>query len=176
MKYLEKCFIKNCESVGDTVFTQLKQQECNGLNAYIYKREKKGFLKYEAFVAKRRYKGQALPGGNVEQEDREQYPTANHFGFTAKEFGTLIAAQIFFESLLNKPLKIPSSPLSPLDYPITTWTASDLMAANPSWTKAKIYAQIKKDFKSGKIKKLRVDESKCVKGQRSMTYCLFNKA
>ena len=80
MKLLEKQFVKNCDGVGDTTFTQLKKKEVNGKNIYIYSREKPNWLRYEVFIAKQRFKGQPLPGGAVETEDREQYPTANSFG------------------------------------------------------------------------------------------------
>ena len=54
MKLLEKEFVKNCEGVGDTTFKQMKKQESNGLNVYIYNRTKEGFDTYEVFVSKRR--------------------------------------------------------------------------------------------------------------------------
>lgn len=38
---------------------------------------------YEAFFVKRRYKGEPLPGGLFEKEDREVYPSHGQFGFTA---------------------------------------------------------------------------------------------
>ena len=50
MKLLEKQFVKNCDGVGDTTFTQLKKKEVNGKNIYIYSREKPNWLRYEVFI------------------------------------------------------------------------------------------------------------------------------
>jgi hypothetical protein len=47
---------------------------------------------YEAFLIKRRYKGQPLPGGMFEREDREVYPSLGQFGFSAFDCKTEAAA------------------------------------------------------------------------------------
>ena len=132
MKLLEKEFVKNCEGVGDTTFKQMKKQESNGLNVYIYNRTKEGFNTYEVFVSKRRFKGQPLPGGNVEAEDREQYPTANHFGFTAKEVKTMAQAEVEFKKFLNKNNKEEEPQVKlVLSYP-PRFSMKDLLVSNPS--------------------------------------------
>jgi hypothetical protein len=104
MKLLEQTFVKNFDRSGDNTFTQVKTVPTPSLNTYIYRRERMdgSFVSYEVFVAKRRYKGDKLPGGLVEAEDRERYPTANDFGFTAKEFKNLSSAESYFDELVEK--------------------------------------------------------------------------
>lgn len=90
--------------MGDNTFTQVKMVPTVTLNAYIYRRERMdgSFVAFEVFVAKRRFKGQPLPGGLFEEEDREQYPTANNFGFTAKETKSMIQAEKFLAEFVEK--------------------------------------------------------------------------
>ena len=104
MKLLPNKFVKNYDKMGDNTFTQVKMVPTVTLNAYIYRREKMDgtFVSFEVFVAKQRFKGQPLPGGVVEAEDREQYPTANNFGFTAKEAKGMPAAESFLTEFVEK--------------------------------------------------------------------------
>ena len=104
MKLLEQTFVKNFDKCGDNAFTQVKTAPTPSLNTYLYRRDLMdgSFVSYEVFVAKRRYKGDKLPGGLVEAEDRERYPTANDFGFTAKEFKNLSSAESYFDELVEK--------------------------------------------------------------------------
>lgn len=104
MKLLPDSFVKNYDRCGDNTFTQVKMVPTVTLNAYIYKRTKMDgtFVSFEVFVAKQRFKGQPLPGGVVEAEDREQYPTANNFGFTAKEAKGMGAAEMFLAEFVVK--------------------------------------------------------------------------
>jgi len=104
MKLIESKFVSNHEKMGDTTFERIKMLEVNGLNVYIFKRSRKdgSFTSFETFIAKRRYKGQPLPGGAVEAEDREQYPKGNAFGFTAKESRHLPMAEIHFNEFVQK--------------------------------------------------------------------------
>jgi hypothetical protein len=104
MRLLPQSFVKNYDKCGDNIFTQVKMVPTVTLNAYIYKRTKMDgtFVSFEVFVAKQRFKGQPLPGGVVEAEDREQYPTANNFGFTAKEVKGMGAAEAFLTEFVEK--------------------------------------------------------------------------
>ena len=104
MKLLDIEFVKNVDKSGDNKFVQVTMLPTSPLNAYIYRREKMDgtFVSFEVFVAKRRYKGQPLPGGLFEECDREQYPTANNFGFTAKEFKNFSSAESFLGELVKK--------------------------------------------------------------------------
>ena len=172
MKLLEKEFVKNCEGVGDTTFKQMKKQESNGLNVYIYNRTKEGFNTYEVFVSKRRFKGQPLPGGNVEAEDREQYPTANHFGFTAKEVRTMAQAEVEFQKFLNKNDKEEEQQVKlVLSYP-PRFSMKDLLVSNPSWTQPSAYVQLQKDIKDGKIKEVARVKSATGRGKPSVIYSI----
>lgn len=174
MKLLEKSFVKNCEGVGDTLFTQLKKQESNGLNVYIYHRTKEGFSTYEVFVARQRLKGQPLPGGNVEQEDREQYPTANHFGFTAKEVKTLGRAEIVFNEFLNKREENDEEPkIVSLKYPKNNFSMKDLLVANTDWSYPKAYLQVKKDVENGLVKEVKRVKSESGRGKPSVIYSII---
>ncbi len=104
MKLLPKSFVKNYDKMGDNTFTQVKMVPTVTLNAYIYRRERMdgSFVAFEVFVAKQRMKGQPLPGGLFEEEDREQYPTANNFGFTAKESKSMEQAEKFLAEFVEK--------------------------------------------------------------------------
>lgn len=104
MKLLPKSFVKNYDKMGDNQFSQVKMVPTVTLNAYIYRRERMdgSFVAFEVFVAKQRMKGQPLPGGLFEEEDREQYPTANNFGFTAKESKSMVQAEKFLAEFVEK--------------------------------------------------------------------------
>jgi hypothetical protein len=172
MKLLEKEFVKNCEGVGDTTFKQMKKQESNGLNVYIYNRTKKGFNTYEVFISKRRFKGQPLPGGNVEAEDREQYPTANAFGFTAKEVRNMAQAEVEFQKFLNKNDKEEDKEVKAgLNYP-ARFSMKDLLVSNPSWTQPSAYVQLQKDIKDGKIKEVARVKSATGRGKPAVIYSI----
>ena len=171
MKLLEKQFVKNCDGVGDTTFTQLKKKEVNGKNIYIYSREKPNWIRYEVFIAKQRFKGQPLPGGAVEAEDREQYPTANSFGFTAKEVTTLERAEIVFNEFISK--KDDSAPevtQSTLNYSAGKFTMKDLLLNNPTWSQPRAYIQIQKDIKAGLIKEVDRVKNANGRGKPSVVY------
>ena len=81
MKTLERQFVANHEKTGNHTFFQLQRTD----KVALYKRitEDGKLFGYEVFRIKTRLKGQALPGGGVEAEDREVYPKANAFGNNA---------------------------------------------------------------------------------------------
>lgn len=78
MKVLEQTFIGNYDKSGNNNFYQIKRTD----TVAMYKREPldKKFITYEVFVIKTRLKGQSLPNGLFELEDRECYPGASSFG------------------------------------------------------------------------------------------------
>lgn len=102
MKQLPKKFVKNCDHVGNTTFVEVKREG----NVAMYQRiNKDGTTRsYEVFVVKTRLKGQPLPNGTVEAEDREVYPGAKGFGRYAFDCKTLDHAESRFE-YLQKNLK-----------------------------------------------------------------------
>lgn len=175
MKLLEKKFVKNCEGVGDTTFEQIKKQSVGSVNVYIYNRykENKSFNKFEVFIAKQRFKGQPLPAGNVEAEDREQYPTANAFGFTAKEANTLIAAESFFKEFVKK-ANAKEGDESPkragLDYPKGNFSMKDLLAKNSDWSQPSAYIQVRKDIDAKVVKEVGRVKSESGRGKPSVVY------
>ena len=100
MKKLEKQFVMNADKVGDNKFIQVKRTD----DVAMYRRERlNGEVKgYEVFIVKRRYKGDPLPGGQVEKEDRECYPGANAFGKFAYDCRTEEAAEERYEQMIRK--------------------------------------------------------------------------
>jgi len=100
MKMLQKEFTANYDKCGNHKFTQIRKE--NGVA--IYKRTKAdGSVKgYEVFIVKTRKKGDKLPGGLVEKEDRECYPGAAAFGRHAYDCKTEAAADERFEQLVRK--------------------------------------------------------------------------
>jgi hypothetical protein len=97
-------FESNHECMGTMRFVQIKKVQTPSLNCYIYRREKLDgtFFSYEVFIAKVRHAGDKLPGGLVELEDREVYPKASAFGFTAKEVKGMGAAEAFLAEFVEK--------------------------------------------------------------------------
>lgn len=104
MKLIDRQFVKNYDKNGDMTFTQVKMVETPSLNCYIYRRDRMDgtFFSYEVFYSKRRHKGDKLPGGLVEAEDREVYPTCNSFGFNAKETNDIHRAEQFLSEFVKK--------------------------------------------------------------------------
>lgn len=79
--------------------TQLKRNEHVALYSVT---NKHGVLKgYEVFYIKKRLKGQPLPGGIVEAEDREVYPSANGFGKIAWSIRSLDYAEKRFQEMTD---------------------------------------------------------------------------
>jgi hypothetical protein len=104
MKLLPDSFESNHECMGTMRFVQIKKVPTPSLTAYIYRREQLDgtFFSFEVFVSKVRHKGDKLPGGAVEAEDREVYPKASAFGFTAKEVKGMGAAEAFLTEFVEK--------------------------------------------------------------------------
>ena len=83
------------------IFRQLKRNDKVALYARVV--ESSGHTEgYEVFHIKMRLKGQALPGGLFEQEDREVYPAAGSFGKTAWMTNDLLRAEQHFEELTKE--------------------------------------------------------------------------
>ena len=104
MKLLDTSIETNADCMGTMRFVQIEKVETPSLNCYIYRREQLDgtFFSYETFIAKRRHKGDKLPGGLVELEDRERFATKNDFGFTAKEAKSLGVAKDFLVEFVAK--------------------------------------------------------------------------
>jgi len=100
MKKLEKSFVGNYDRVGNTRFVQVKRTN----TVAMYRREHMdGQLKsYEVFLVKTRKKGDALPNGAVEKEDRECYPGTSAFGRIAYDCKTESQAEERYDELINR--------------------------------------------------------------------------
>lgn len=90
----------NADKCGDHRFILVKRTE----DVAMYRRERlDGIIKsYEVFIVKKRYKGDPLPGGNVESEDRECYPGSASFGKIAFDCKTEDRAEVRYEELIKK--------------------------------------------------------------------------
>ena len=177
MKLIEKKFIKNYDQVGECDFTQMEMHETPKVNVYIYKREKPGFLRFETFIAKRRYKDQPLPGGKVEAEDRECYPTANHFGFTAWEFCDITTAKDKVKHILSRlddmqvdEAGVKKAKRPELIYPKGKWTMKDVVKINPLWSHALAYQQVQKCIKELQCVEIVPAEPFTGKGRQAIVY------
>ena len=87
--------------INARILNQLKRND----KAALYQRivEKSGKSEgYEVFSISMRHKGDALPGGMVEAEDREVYPSAGSFGRTAWHHWNLKVAETRFEELTRE--------------------------------------------------------------------------
>lgn len=100
MKKLEKTFVGNYDRVGNTRFVQVKRTR----EVAMYRRENMdgSVRSYEVFLVKTRKKGDALPNGAVEKEDRECYPGTSAFGRIAYDCKTEDQAETRYEELIER--------------------------------------------------------------------------
>jgi hypothetical protein len=207
MKLLPDTFVKNYDKVGDNTFTKVKSQTTEKFTVYIYRRDDMNgnFRKFEVFFAKRRFKGQALPNGTVEEEDREQYPTANSFGFSAKETNTIQMAERFFSEFVDKmnrnedtvedddfteqvksKLEVETKTSGvrgrkrierpDLVYPTgVQFLMKQLLATNSEWTQPLAYQQIQKDMAEGVLVEVGRVKSDSGRGKPSVAYMVVTK-
>ena len=84
---------------GAVTLTQIKRTD----TVALYQRTQKNGAPggYEVFIIKKRLKGQPLPGGLFELEDREVYPSANSFGKTGWAPGSLWHAMKIYNELVT---------------------------------------------------------------------------
>lgn len=100
MKKLEKKFTANYDKVGNNIFTQVKRTDDVALYHRTYM---DGTHKsYEVFIVKKRFKGEPLPGGLTEKEDRECYPGSSSFGRYAYDCKNESQAEDRYDELLVK--------------------------------------------------------------------------
>ena len=84
--------------------TQLKRTDTTALYSVTDKRGV--IIGYEVFIVKKRLKGQPLPGGLFEEEDREVYPSANSFGRIAWAPANLSEAERRYNELCSPAVKL----------------------------------------------------------------------
>jgi hypothetical protein len=100
MKKLEKTFVGNYDRVGNTRFVQVKRTK----EVAMYRRENMdgSVRSYEVFLVKTRKKGDSLPNGAVEKEDRECYPGTSAFGRIAYDCKTEDQAESRYDELIER--------------------------------------------------------------------------
>jgi hypothetical protein len=101
MRTLDKEFTMAPDKGGLMEFNLIKREG----DVALYKRSRPGSEsnpEFEVFLVKKRFKGQPLPGGVFEKEDRECYPGAASFGKTAFFCNTLGNAEKKFLQLRAK--------------------------------------------------------------------------
>jgi len=104
MKKLEKSFVGNYDRVGNTRFVQVKRTS----DVAMYRRENMdgSVRSYEVFLVKMRKKGDPLPNGAVEKEDRECYPGSAVFGRIAYDCKTEDQAEARYEELIERAVEL----------------------------------------------------------------------
>ena len=148
----------------------LKQVKRNEMVA-IYERFRHNGTQegYEVFIIKKRLKGQALPGGLFELEDREVYPSAGQFGKTAWHVMTLERANEEFEEYSKAPLtEEEEAEENKLNLPEGEFTVKEVIELNDTnYISASLF--VKAGVADGSIKYLR-EERRNVKGKPSKIY------
>jgi hypothetical protein len=104
MKKLEKSFVGNYDRVGNTRFVQVKRTA----DVAMYRRENMdgSVRSYEVFLVKMRKKGDPLPNGAVEKEDRECYPGSAVFGRIAYDCKSEDQAEARYEELIERAVEL----------------------------------------------------------------------
>ena len=119
-----------------------------------------GLHGYEVFKIKTRLKGDPLPGGNVEKEDRECYPGSASFGITAWFFSCEKSAHFAFNRLMADLSVIPDDDSIPtvktaesvkITPPDGVFTIKDLVKVYNE-PRATIYRKVQELVKNGSVK------------------------
>lgn len=167
MKKLETEFVKNCDSVGNTTFKQLRKQD--GVALYERLKGDEHFC-YEVFVVKTIKAGTPLPGGKKVEEDYEQYPGAAQWGKTAWSPKTLDKAEDMFDKLVKKLKSEEGQPKRRgrksktvnLVLPSGNFTMK-MLIAETGYTQAILYPRLQKLLKEGVV--VEVDRTKPENGR-----------
>ena len=138
MRLLQETFESNFDKSGLQTFEQVQRRVgSDGKEYAMYKRTRQNGTVhgYEIFQVKTRLKGQPLPGGMFEAEDRECYPGAGSFGKTAWDFSRIETASVAFENVIEtgKPFKIAEPTASDVHTP-TKNVRIDLTNVNTQFT------------------------------------------
>ena len=144
---------------------------------------------FEVFLVKIRHKGDALPGGAVEAEDREVYPGSSAFGRIAWHVTDKAAAEKLFDKLVNgEPVEdvpveavtdetpeTPSQPKTPtvILLPVGEFSVKDLAESNKVEYPI-AYLFVKDQLEKKLIQVLR-EERRSVKGKPTKIYGKTNQ-
>lgn len=97
---LERIWTGDSQGANPVTHRQVKRTDRVAMYSCHHKNVEKP-IGYEVFLVNKRLKGQPLPGGVFEEEDREVYPSANSFGKIAWYCSTLESAEKRFNELTN---------------------------------------------------------------------------
>lgn len=169
MKELEKEKQWSGDGYGAN-FVMLRQVKRNERAAIYARHTEKGtrFDGYEVFEIKKRLKGQPLPGGGCEAEDREVYPSANSFGKSAKHVMDMKKAEFWFNEFTKKASEDTETEAVTFTIPVKEFTTGELAEAN-SITYNEAQAFLKSCLANNSIKFLR-KERRNARGKESSIY------
>lgn len=190
----------NADKCGVQSFIQLDRTE----NTACYKRVREDgrVFGYEVFKVKIRHRGDPLPGGSVEAEDRECYPGASSFGRTAWSYRSEKYALLKHDELVKKLTAVeieeteneaePSVENVPVVddgtpkrrgrvaairpafvVPENKFTLKDLIPLNPGYTPALIYVEVQKLVQTSVVALIGHVEKK--EGERGKPAGLYQK-
>lgn len=165
------------DGFGDSyarIFKQLKRNDKVALYARVV--ESSGNTEgYEVFHVKMRLKGQTLPGGLFEQEDREVYPSAGSFGKTAWQIIDLNRANSKFDELtkeeIDKVAHEAEEAENPSVNPGTSLFSTQEYADKNNIAYPIAYLTIKAAVEAGKMKFVK-SERRNVKGKETKLFTL----
>lgn len=194
MRLLEKEFIAGANGLHNNHFKLLKREK--DVAMYERRNTDKSFLGIEVFKVKERFKGDPLPGGMFEKEDREVYCTSSAFGHTAYFCVTSPQAEKRFKQLLmtkedkkqetieeNEEKEIQheesvaakqaskeerKKSIQNIKIPKGEFVINDVLAANPILARHDIVIFIKTLVEDKKVKK--IGEKKGSKGRAATIY------
>lgn len=188
MKQLQTEFIKNVDKAGDHKFVQL---EVNPERTYaLYKRlvidEDMRVFGYEVIAIKHRLKGQLLPNGSVEEQDRECYPGVQSFGKKGWFFPSEESARKKYNQLISpkEVIKIDSvvkkvssgkkrgkarKYSTTLTFPPYPFTVKDLMDIHNE-PQPTVYLKLKTYIEKGEVKEIGSKKNPFGRGKPTKIY------
>jgi hypothetical protein len=180
---LKELFESNFDKTGVQTFEQIRREwnESGEKEYVIYKRTKQNgsVHGYEVFEIKMRLKGQPLPGGAFEENDRECYPGAHAFGKYAWDFKFEQSAYTAFENLLKtghpfKPLKRPElvvdSYTSDFQLPDVSFTIDELVEKSGE-NKQNVYLKLQQLIKNNIVSVVGESRISGQRGRAKKVYC-----
>lgn len=179
MNQLEKEKIWTGDGFGASEYVLLTQLKRTETVALYERKSQKGtvFGGYELFIIKMRHKGDPLPGGMFEKEDREVYPSAGSFGKTAWHIWDRTVAEKRYAELVQKGIddtavgedgELISAKKKELVIPVGEFTVTKFAEAN-SVNYVTAFQFVKAALGEKKIKFLR-EEHLHAKGKPSKIY------
>jgi len=184
MKKLEKSFIGNYDRVGNTRFVQVKRTD----DVAMYRRERIDgtFKSYEVFLIRNRKKGDPLPNGAVEKEDRECYPGSAMFGRIAYDCKSEDQAETCYDELIKRSAELKAAAAESkatgkrvgrrnkkkvdIQLPKGKFTMK-MLVAETGMTQPVLYLHVQRLIKTGKVVEV---ERVRVEGQRGKASVVYS--